>query len=92
MYSERGDTRILLRCGRPPGAPCAPRGLVEALAGELFGRLLEQRPLLAGYGSPKPGHTQFTRIPSAAWASARLLVMLTTAALLALYGRLHIAG
>jgi hypothetical protein len=38
--------------------------------------------------STKPGHTQFTRIPSAAWASARLLVMLMTAALLALYGRL----
>jgi hypothetical protein len=38
--------------------------------------------------STKPEHTQFTRIPSAAWASARLLVMLMTAALLALYGRL----
>src|SRR5207253_10373645 len=38
--------------------------------------------------STKPGQTQFTRIPSAAWARARLLVMLTTAALLALYGRL----
>jgi hypothetical protein len=38
--------------------------------------------------STKPGHTQFTRIPSAAWASARLLVILMTAALLALYGRL----
>src|SRR5215470_9458114 len=38
--------------------------------------------------STKPGHTQFTRIPSAAWATARLLVMLMTAALLALYGRL----
>jgi hypothetical protein len=38
--------------------------------------------------STKPGHTQFTRIPSAPWASASLLVMLMTAALLALYGRL----
>jgi hypothetical protein len=34
--------------------------------------------------STKPGQTQFTRIPSPAWASARLFVMLTTAALLAL--------
>src|SRR2546422_196976 len=38
--------------------------------------------------STKPGQTQFTRTPSLAWASARLLVMLITAALLALYGRL----
>src|SRR4029077_20281469 len=37
--------------------------------------------------STKPGHTQFTWIPSAAWASAKLFVMLITAALLALYGR-----
>ena len=34
--------------------------------------------------STKPGQTQLTRTPSAACASARLLVMLTTAALLAL--------
>jgi len=34
--------------------------------------------------STKPGQTQFTRMPSAAWARARLLVMLITAALLAL--------
>ena len=38
--------------------------------------------------STNPGHTQLTRIPSAACASARLLIMLMTAALLALYGRL----
>ena len=34
--------------------------------------------------STKPGQTQFTRIPSAACDSARLFVMLITAALLAL--------
>ena len=34
--------------------------------------------------STKPGQTQFTRMPSAACARARLLVMLITAALLAL--------
>src|SRR5207244_8613373 len=38
--------------------------------------------------STKPGHTQLTRMPSPAWARARLFVMLTTAALLALYARL----
>ena len=34
--------------------------------------------------STKPGHTQLTRMPSAACARARLFVMLITAALLAL--------
>jgi hypothetical protein len=62
---------------------------MEATTGELFGRLVEQRPCSRVTDvhmsvSTKPGQTQFTRIPSAAWASARLLVMLMTAALLAL--------
>src|SRR6516164_9787885 len=85
---------IQSRWRHPPAAPYAPNGIWRRLRrANSSGDGLNNGPTSWARDahvsvSTKPGHTQFARIPSAAWANARLLVMLITAALLALYGRL----
>src|SRR6516225_2941892 len=94
MYSERGDTRNPTTLATSTGRSMRPRGIcrtrrrVNSSGDWLSSAACSRATDVHMSVSTKPGHTQFTRIPSAAWAIARLLVMLMTAALLALYGRL----
>src|SRR6516225_4235592 len=94
MYSERGDTRKPITFATSSGRSIRPKGIWRTRrrvnsSGDWLSSAACSRTTDAHMSvSTKPGHTQFTRIPSAACAIARLLVMLMTAALLALYGRL----
>src|SRR6267142_915173 len=90
MYSERGDTRKPITFATSSGRSIRPKGIwwrrrrVNSSGDWLSSAPCSRATAAHMSVSTKPGQTQFTRIPSAAWASARLLVMLMTAALLAL--------
>src|SRR5213596_4405231 len=90
MYADFGEARKPMTLATSSGVSMRPSGteLRRALvnsAGLMLSSAPWSRETLSHMSvSTKPGHTQLARMPSAAWASARLLVMLMTAALLTL--------
>src|SRR5215472_5729222 len=80
MYSERGDTRNPITLATSSGLSMRPKGIclmrrrVNSSGDWLSSAACSRATDVHMSVSTNPGHTQFTRIPSAACAIARLLV------------------